>query len=260
MASEQSIAIVLRCVEFSETSLIVTLYTKDFGRISAIAKGARRPKGPFEGALDLLSVCRVVVIRKDTDALELLTEAKLHRRFRGAEKSLEQTYAGYSVAELLRMLTDDNEPHQDVYDLTISTLHQIEQRTGLAETLLYFETQLLRMLGHAPGLDSCTDCGAAFDQDTLNAANQTTGTSPMFSLTAGGLVCEDCKVRQRQNIRVSSAVVETLRRISSAGVSTPVSIEPAIYSPLRSLVSRYTQGVVGRTLRMQPFYPARILS
>ena len=119
---DSTTAIVLRTIEFSETSLIVTLLTRDFGRLSAIAKGARRPKGPFEGSLDLLAVCRVVVLRKTSDALDLLTEAKLHRRFRGAERSLERLYGGYYIAEMLRLLTDDHDPHPDVYDLALQTL------------------------------------------------------------------------------------------------------------------------------------------
>ena len=126
LTAEQSTAIVLRTIEFSETSLIVTLLTREFGRVSAIAKGARRPKGPFEGALDLLAVCRVVVLRKSSDSLDLLTEAKLHRRFRGGERSLERVYGGYHIAEMLRLLTDDHDPHPNVYDLTIRTLQQID--------------------------------------------------------------------------------------------------------------------------------------
>ena len=82
---DKSDAIVLRTIEFSETSLVVTLFTREFGKLGVLAKGARRPKGPFEGSLDLLAVCRVVVIRKASDALDLLTEAKLERRFRATE-------------------------------------------------------------------------------------------------------------------------------------------------------------------------------
>jgi DNA repair protein RecO (recombination protein O) len=160
MAAEQSTAIVLRTIEFSETSLIVTLLTRDFGRISAMAKGARRPKGPFEGALDLLAVCRVVVLRKSSDSLDLLTEAKLHRRFRGGERSLERVYGGYYIAEMLRLLTDDHDPHPDVYDLTIRTLQQIDGIGEVGSSLTYFDAQILRMLGHSPGTDLCTDCGS----------------------------------------------------------------------------------------------------
>ncbi len=82
MSSEKATALVLRVIDFSETSCVVTLFTREFGKIRGMAKGARRPKGPFEGALDLLVLCRIVFLRKSSDALDLLTEAKLERRFR----------------------------------------------------------------------------------------------------------------------------------------------------------------------------------
>ena len=85
MPAEQATALVLRTVDFSESSLVVTLFTREFGKIGALAKGARRLKGPFESALDLLALCRIVFLRKSSDALDLLTEAKLERRFRPFE-------------------------------------------------------------------------------------------------------------------------------------------------------------------------------
>ena len=102
MSAEKTLAIVLRLVDFSETSCVVTLFTEDFGKVGALAKGARRPKGPFDSALDLLAVCRIVFIHKSSDALDLLTEAKMERRFRAATRDLSRLYAGYYVAELLQ--------------------------------------------------------------------------------------------------------------------------------------------------------------
>lgn len=75
MAAEKTRGIILRVVEFSETSCVVTLFTEDFGKVGALAKGARRPKGPFEGAIDLLALVRIVLLRKSSDTLDLLTEA-----------------------------------------------------------------------------------------------------------------------------------------------------------------------------------------
>ncbi len=79
---EKTTAVVLRVVDFSESSSVVTLFTSDFGKISGLAKGARKPKGSFESALDLLSLVRVVFLRNSSGTLDLLTEAKLERRFR----------------------------------------------------------------------------------------------------------------------------------------------------------------------------------
>lgn len=256
MSTEQTNAIVLRCVEFSETSLIVTLFTRDFGRVSAMAKGARRPKGPFEGALDLLSVCRVVVIRKQSDALDLLTESKLHRRFRAATRSIDRVYAGYAVIELLRIMTDDDQPHVDIYDLTIATLSQIDGPGNVAASLLYFEVQLLRMLGHNPGTDRCTDCGVPLPG--RGDVDGDTARSLPFSLDSGGLVCDDCRVRQRDNVMVSPAVLGTLDYLSGAKTRLPVSMRSDIYPALRHLMDRYVQTIAGRRPKMQSFSPHRL--
>ena len=132
MAVEQSDAIVLRVIPWSETSLIAHIYTRDFGKLSVLAKGARRPKSPFEAALDLLSICRVVFISKSSDALDLLTEAKLTRRFRGGSRDLLRLYAGYYVAELLERLTDKQDRQPEIFELAEDTLTAISGGSGIA--------------------------------------------------------------------------------------------------------------------------------
>lgn len=248
MAGESTVAIVLRVVEFSETSLIVTLWTRDFGRISAVAKGARRAKGPFEGSLDLLSVCRVVVIRKSSDALDLLTEAKLQRRFRGAQKSLERTYAGYYIAEMLRLLTDEHDPHIDLYDLTIRTLQQIDGTGDVATALAHFDAQALQLLGHAPGTDRCTSCGHSVEATPRIA----------FGLESGGIVCASCRPRQRQVISVRREVLDQLRDLAAEGAEPPNPLTAEIYGELRAVMNRYVQHMLGTVPRMQPYLPTAI--
>src|SRR5580698_9751588 len=122
MSSEKASALILRLVDFSETSSVVTLFTREFGKVQALAKGGRRPKGPFESALDLLSLCRIVFLRKSSDALDLLTEAKLERRFRVVGRDLSNLYAAYYLAELLNELTDAADPHPELFDAADSTL------------------------------------------------------------------------------------------------------------------------------------------
>ena len=245
MSTEQTTAIVLRTVEFSETSLIVTLLTKDFGQVSAIAKGARRPKGPFEGSLDLLAVCRVVIIKKNNDSLDLLTEAKLNRRFRGADRSLESLYGGYYVAEMLRLLLDDHAPHPDVYDLTIRVLQQLDGNGPVASSLAFFDLQILRMLGHAPSTESCTDCGIKLVKESRIP----------FALEGGGIVCLTCRPRQRSIVMVRRDTIEWIHQLLSPALLTPIEIPHEHYGELRSVLNRYIQNTLGRLPRMQAFLP-----
>lgn len=245
MSTEQTLAVVLRTVEFSETSLIVTLLTKDLGQVSAIAKGARRPKDPFEGSLDLLAVCRVVIIRKNNDSLDLLTEAKLHRRFRGADHSLERLYGGYYVAEMLRLLLVDHEPHSDVFDLTISVLQQLDGTGPVASSLAFFDLQILRMLGHAPSTESCTDCGTKLVMSSRMP----------FALEGGGIVCLSCRPRQRSIVMVRRETIHLINEIQTADLATPIQIPKQYYGELRSVLNRYIQNVLGRLPRMQAFLP-----
>jgi len=241
---------VLRTIEFSETSLIVTLLTREFGRISAIAKGARRPKGPFEGSLDLLSVCRVVVIRKPHAGLDLLTEAKLHRRFRGAERSMERTNAGYHVAEMLRLLTDEHDPLPELYDLTTETLSQIDGTGNVPLALLRFDVLSLQILGSAPGMDRCTHCGGEIPPAGRLA----------FALDTSGLVCGTCRPKQHRIIPVRRAVAAALRTLLSGDkdADDAIDVDAKNYGELRGLISRYIQSLLGETPRMQPFLPTKM--
>ena len=154
MPTEKATAIVLRTVEFSETSLVVTLFTREFGKLGALAKGARRPKNPFESALDLLAICRIVFLHKASDALDLVTEAKLLRRFRLVGRDLFGLYAGYYVAELLGELTDEDDPHPELFDLADETLEALAAGDAVPRRIVRFELGGLRLLGHLPALQT----------------------------------------------------------------------------------------------------------
>lgn len=250
MASEQTEAILLRLVEFSETSLIVTLYTRDLGRISAIAKGARRPKSPFEGALDLLSVCRIVVITKASDALEILTEAKLQRRFRAAQRGLVRLYCGYYVAELLRLWTAEGSPNPALYQLSLDTLARIDGDADALAAILYFELQGLRLLGNAPATTLCVSCGEEVRPHRGRIA---------FAYQIGGVVCEACRPRQREVGSLRREVVQQIGLLQQPEATVPPEIGED-YQELRAVLSRYISASLGTSPRTQSLLPARWVS
>ena len=246
MSSEKATAIVLRVVDFSETSAVVTLFTREFGKIGALAKGARRPKGPFESALDLLAVCRIVFLHKSSDALDLLTEAKLHRRFRPAGRDLASLYAGYYVAELLGELTDEDDPHPGLFDAAETTLEQLSGGAAVAPLVLWFELAALRLLGHLPSLDVCAECGEAVQPAAERIA---------FGLLAGGVLCKRCREGKRQVIAVSPRVIQALRSFAAENNDAwrQLTLERNVQGELRAVLNQYLRHLVGGKLRLHEY-------
>ena len=125
MAAEQALALVVRGTDWSETSRITTLFTREFGKVRGLAKGGRRLKSSFDCAFDLLTVCRVVFLRKAHGGLDLLTEAQMTERFPAVRENLPALYAGYYVAELLSDGTQDYDPHPELFDAALDTLRRL---------------------------------------------------------------------------------------------------------------------------------------
>ena len=248
MSSEKTLSIVIRVVEFSESSCVVTLFTQDFGKISALAKGARRPKSPFEAALDLLAVCRVVFLRKSSDALDLLTEAKLERRFRSATRDLSRLYAGYYVAELLRDLTENGDPHPDLFQAADDTLARLDAEGDVAAEVLRFELTALRELGHLPSLDACVGCGEVV----------TTTGRIAFGLLSGGVMCSRCRVGKRQVVSVSAGAIHAMQQYAEADGEAwrKLEIDPRLNGELRGLLNNYLKHLLGHRPKMHDFIGA----
>ena len=203
MPLEPATALVLRTVDWSESSLVVTLFSREFGKIRGVAKGGRRPKGPFESSLDVLSRCRIIFLRKSSDALDVLSEAKLIERFRPFERGLPALQAGYHIAELLDAWTDCYDPHPQLYDLTIATLAELRPQTPLGALLLQFELAALRLLGYFPALKECVHCGAVVQPQSRVS----------FSCLEGGVLCVSCRPGKRNVISLSNAAWQIMSQL-----------------------------------------------
>lgn len=211
VSSEKAEAIVIRQVDFSESSRVVTFFSREFGKFAALAKGARRLKGPFEAALDLLSRCRVVFIRKSSGALSLLTEARLMARFRPEPAELPRVYGGYYVAELLNGLTEDFDPAPVLYDITVETLEALSlPESHPTSILVQFEVLLLREIGLLPNLFECSVCGEP-------AVTSPSRSDRQFAhwVTQGGLLCAACRREEYAGTSISAGAIAILRHLSS---------------------------------------------
>lgn len=246
MLPEKADALVLRVVEFSETSCVVTLFTREFGKVRGLAKGARRLKGPFESALDLLARCRIVFLRKSSDALDLLTEAKLEKRFRPTARDLSNLYAGYYVAELLNELTDDADPHPELFDLAVQTLAGLERGdVAVAPLVLRFELAALRWLGHLPSLDACVECGQTVEPLGRIA----------FGLGSGGVLCARCRPGMKHVVSIQAGTLKLLERFADLGSDSwhRTELDRRLSGELRGVLNHYLAHVMGHKPRMHAY-------
>jgi DNA repair protein RecO (recombination protein O) len=212
VSTEKAAALVIRQVDFSESSRIVTVFSREFGKLSALAKGAKRLKGPFDAALDLLSMGRIVFIRKSAGTLNLLTEARLTSRFRPPNADLMRLYAGYYVADLLNGLTEDFDPHPVLFDHAVRTLDWLsDPRCPSALSIVSFEVVMLREIGLLPNLEQCSACGAPIDVHGQFA----------HWVSQGGLLCAECRREEYAHKSVSAEAIRFLRSLAAWDAETP---------------------------------------
>ncbi|MGH7201151.1 MAG: DNA repair protein RecO [Planctomycetaceae bacterium] len=242
MSSEKTDAIVIRLADFSETSRVATLFTREFGKIGALAKGAKRLRSAFEAALDLLAVCRIVFLRKSSATLDLLTEAQLISRFRPHGRSLGCLYGGYYVAELLDGLTEDYDPHPALYDEAAATLERLAAQDEFRLPVLRFELVVLREIGQLPTLDQCVSCGTAVENQGPYR----------FWVSGGGLICRKCQKEHFSSPSIQAGTAAVMRRLAgdSPEVLDRLAVSPAQVREMRALLTPAISHALGRRPKM----------
>jgi DNA repair protein RecO (recombination protein O) len=243
LSAEKALALVLRTTDWSDTSRIATLWTREFGKVRGLAKGGRRLKSNFETALDLLTVCSIVFLRKSSGSLDLLTEAQVVRRFPRLGSDLASLYAGYYVAELLSDMTEDYDPHPTLFDEALATLGDL----GTADVapgprLARFELVLLRELGYSPSLTVCAACAAPL-----------AGVGLAFSAAGGGVLCPKCQPGQRERRPLSPEGWQALRGLGEPGDAWRLVAQQAaqgVRTEVRQVLGHYVTYLLGRRPRL----------
>jgi DNA repair protein RecO (recombination protein O) len=149
METERAEAIVLRCQPVTESSLLVTWFTREFGKLKMLAKGARRPKSPVRGKIDLFYRDEILFLRSRRSDLHLLHDCFLET----PRARLRQTMGGLTAAsyasELVDVATELEDANPAVFELLDQTLDALTTRVTPV-VLIWFELQLLQVIGWAP--------------------------------------------------------------------------------------------------------------
>ena len=237
MPIEHTEAIVIRTVDFSETSLVLTLFTRDFGKVRGIAKGARQLKNSFDSSLDLLTRISVSLIRKNSDALDLLTEAKLIHRFRPGSAGIPGLYAGYYLAELLFVMTEEGDAMPELYDRAAAALARFEEGKQVEEQLILFPWELMTLSGERPSTGECVACGNPIPFEREIRRSRRIG----FSMPDGGAVCADCQ-KTRGFRQLAAVDPRALRWLDRLGDGAPPALPEE--APLRREIQSLTDWMI----------------
>ena len=205
-------AIVLKSINLRESSRIITLYSKNFGKMRVVAKGILLPNSRFGGNLENFSQVNIVFYKKENAELYILSQVDLIDPFYRICLDLNRFAIASSGVELLDKLVSWEEPFPKVFDLCLDFLTQIEsiEKENLKAVLLAYVLKLVTLLGYKPKLEKCVVCDKKIK-----------GKFIFFSPERGGLICPSCWSEDGFYIRFSKSSVDKankLRRTSLKNV------------------------------------------
>lgn len=235
-------AIVLRTVDYGDADRIVTLFTRDAGKLSALARGARKSVKRFGAGLGLFGVGEAILIDKPNAELSGLERFDGARGFPSLMLDVAKVAHGSYACELVRELIPQRHPEPDVFELLIDFFTMLESAPARAETLRIFELILLEMLGLRPQIERCVGC------DTADLG----GPGDVLDVRRGGVVCANCHGHGRaigDEVRRALVAAQACMLSEAAGFILPA----AVNAGCRELLAAIILDHVGRPLKSLEF-------
>lgn len=215
-------ALCIRAIDYSETSQIVTFFTRDTGKISAIAKGAKRPKSSFGSAIEILSFGDIVFSQNTMDTLATLTEFNQLPLFSSLRRDLFVLNSALLTVELINTFLHEADKHPQLFDSLIEFLTNIQNsqsKPTALSLLILFQLTLLSQTGILPVFQFCLNCKTPLSDNWRQY---------YFSSSANGLICRDCQMSFPSRIALDLNAVKCLadiKHIKQAELQTLEKIE-----------------------------------
>jgi DNA repair protein RecO (recombination protein O) len=204
-------AVVIRSLNYGESDKIVTFFTKDFGKIKGIAKGARRSKKRFQNALDLFSHLRLIFFDREGMGLVRAEGCDIINSFPKIREDLKKIFHGNYLLELMNEMAGERETNRAAFDLLLSFLSILDEMEAKEEGLRVFEIRMLSLFGYQPNMKKCDLCKMGWED--LQEV------SVFFSIGKGALVCERCSKGWGNLIPLSLGTARLIERISQMELS-----------------------------------------
>lgn len=223
MALTRCEAIVVRTYPLGDTSRIAVLYSREFGLVRGVAKGARAPKSKFGAGLEPLSRVEVVLYRKEGRDLDLLSKIDVLGDWRATD--LARVSHAQAALEFVDRLVWEAEPMPALYALLVAALEALATAPvpTLSSITLGFQLQATALLGYRPELERCAGCGGA--------------PSARFAPGRGGVVCDRCAETEVPCALASPEAIASLARLAK----TPLAALEPFATPRAGEMLRLTE-------------------
>ncbi len=230
--------IVVRHAETGERDRIITLFTRDEGKLVFIARGARKPGSSLGPCVQMLTRGRFQCVRRR--ALHLIVQAAVIDSYTALKADLWCMACGLYLAELVEAATVEGAPNQQLFDLMGEALELADRGVATEVLLRFFELRLLQQVGFCPSLRRCVNCGAEI-RPVVNA----------LSATLGGLLCPDCarSCPDAQPLSVDALKVLRFWLVNSLTMSCRTRLQSALATELEEHLHRFLDNVLQRDIR-----------
>ena len=223
MAAIKDQAIVLRHLDYSETSQVLAVLTREHGQQRLIGKGVKRAtKKQASVGIDLLERGELVYLPtvRGEARLGTLTEWRQTEAHLGLRQDLKCWYAGQYAADIIAAMTEEGDPHPVLFDALAALLADLCRGGDPLTSLVGYQRVLLEQAGFWPDLTRCVVCDRPAPQ----------GRAAFFSAHQGGLVCRICQPKLKESRKVAAAVLTALRQGPCDAVSAPAALELLDYT------------------------------
>ncbi|WP_110926902.1 DNA repair protein RecO [Bacillus massiliglaciei] len=232
--------IVIRRTDYGENNKIITIYTREFGKIGVMARGASKPNSRFASATQLF--CYGFFLVTPSSGLRSLQQAELADSMRYIREDLYATaYASY-IVELLDRSVEDKKPSGYLFELLHQTLHYINEEYDPEVMKFIFEMKMLPVNGISPTLNHCAVCGETEGEFS-------------FSFREGGLICHRCLGKDPRNVKMSAGAVRLLRVFYYMDLSRlgTISVKPETKKEIKKIIDTYYEEYSGLHLKSKKF-------
>ncbi len=235
-------AVILRHSDYGEADRLLTLFTREAGKLRAIAKGVRKMQSRKAGHLEPFT--QVTLMLAQGHDLWIVTQAEATELFQPLRESLPLIgYAGY-VVELLDRFTYEEGQNWQLFQLLVETLKRLASEPDPFVPIHYYEMRLLDLMGFRPMLFECASCGKAIQPE-----------DQYFSAERGGVLCPDCGLMVNLVRPISMDALRYLRHFQRSSYSEAKRANPGqdTRDEVEAILNYYLTYLLERNLNSPEF-------